>query len=69
MEKSSDRFKRDNDIKSFTSEIKENFGNIFETKQIEEFSKLGANAVKFQMRDNKFLFDKEMFYEVFPFLP
>ena len=39
MEKSSDRFKKDNDIKSFTSEIKENFGNIFETKQIEEFSK------------------------------
>ena len=28
---------------------------------IKEFSKLGANAVKFQMRDNKFLFDDEMF--------
>ena len=28
---------------------------------IKEFSQLGADAVKFQMRDNKFLFDKEMF--------
>ena len=30
-------------------------------KYIKEFSQLGADAAKFQMRDNKFLFDNEMF--------
>ena len=56
MEKSSDRFKKDHNIKTFTSEIKENFGNIFESKQIEEFSKKDKKSMSKTIVD---FFDKK----------
>ena len=36
LEKSQHKFKKNQDLKNFSSEIKENFGNIFDSEQIEE---------------------------------
>ena len=43
--KSLDQFKKNQDLKNFTSEIKEKFGNVFDTKQIENFSLMDKETV------------------------
>tara|TARA_B100000700_G_scaffold113550_1_gene127615 strand:- start:5856 stop:8423 length:2568 start_codon:yes stop_codon:yes gene_type:complete len=43
--KSLDQFKKNQDLKNFTSEIKEKFGNVFDTKQIENFSLMDKKTV------------------------
>lgn len=47
----------------FIAEVGQNHQGDFDLakKYVEEFSRLGANAVKFQMRDNKTLFSKEKY--------
>ena len=45
LEKSHDNFKRNEDLKIFSSEIKESFGNMFDTKKIEEFSKIDKKSM------------------------
>ena len=45
LEKSLDNFKKNQDLKIFSSEIKENFGNIFDSKQIEDFSKMDKKSM------------------------
>ncbi len=45
LEKSLDKFKKDQNLKNFSSEVKENFGNTFELKQIEDFTKLDKKSM------------------------
>jgi len=45
LEKSLDKFKKNQDLKIFSSEIKENFGNILDSKQIEDFSKMDKKSM------------------------
>ena len=40
MSKSLDNYKNNNDLKVFSSDIKKNFGNIFQQNQIESFAKM-----------------------------
>ena len=40
LEKSLDRFSKDQDLKLLSSDIKENFGNVFDTNQINNLSKM-----------------------------
>ena len=47
----------------FIAEVGQNHQGSFKLacKYVEVFSKLGANIIKFQMRDNKGLFSKEAY--------
>ena len=45
LEKSLDKFKKNQDFKNFSSEIKENFGNMFDVKQIEDISKMDKKSM------------------------
>ena len=36
---------KDQNLKNFSSEVKENFGNTFELKQIEDFTKLDKKSM------------------------
>ncbi len=45
LEKSFDEFKKNQDLKKFLSETKENFGNIFDKEQIEAFSKMDKKSM------------------------
>jgi len=57
--KSLDNYKKNHDLKIFSSEIKENFGNIFDSKQIEEFSKMKKNTLSKKIIDSFELKRKE----------
>ena len=45
LEKSLDKYKKDEDLQVFASEIKENFGNIFNSKEIENFTKIDKKSL------------------------
>ncbi len=45
LEKSLDKYKKDEDLQVFVSEIKENFGNIFNSKEIENFTKIDKKSL------------------------
>ena len=45
LEKSFDKYKKDEDLQVFVSEIKENFGNIFNSKEIENFTKIDKKSL------------------------
>ncbi len=45
LEKTLENFKKDQNFKILSSEIKDNFGNIFDEKQIEDFSKIDKKSV------------------------
>ena len=46
-----EKFKKDNDIKQFSNDVKKNFGNIFNSEEIESFSKLEINDLKNNIQD------------------
>ena len=45
LEKSLDKFNKDQNLKDFTAYIKENFGNIFDSNQIQNFSKMDKKTI------------------------
>ena len=45
LEKSLDKFNKDQNLKDFAAYIKENFGNIFDSNQIQSFSKMDKQNV------------------------
>ena len=46
VELSLEKYKKDNDLKIFSNNIKGNFGNIFNSEEIETFSKLNTKELK-----------------------
>ena len=52
LKKSLDKFNKNQDLKIFSSEIKENFGNIFDSKQIEDFSKMDQKSMSEKITDS-----------------
>ncbi len=46
VELSLEKYKKDNDLKIFSNNIKANFGNIFNSEEIETFSKLNTKELK-----------------------
>ena len=56
LEKSLDRFKKNQDLKVFSSGVKENFGNVFDSKQIEDFSKMNKKSMSEKIIES---FDKK----------
>ena len=51
LEKSLDRFKKTQDLKNFSSDIKENFGNIFEESQIVDLTKIDKKSLSKKIID------------------
>ncbi len=47
-----EKFKKDNDIKVFSNDVKKNFGNIFDSNDIESFSKLNTKNLKTEIKNS-----------------
>ena len=51
VELSLEKYKKDNDLKIFSNNIKGNFGNIFNSEEIETFSKLNTKELKEKIQE------------------